>query len=335
MTTAPNVLIVKLSSLGDLFHALPAVHALKKALHWNVDWITQPEYVELVQCFDDVDRVLAFPRRQALRSCRQWLSDLRHTRYDLVLDFQGLLKSALVARMARADRRIGPLWHREGSRLLYSEVAGLPDKRRHAAEEACDLARHLGVSVESMVFPVTFPAREAEGTAPRIAYVPCSRWPTKDADPDFFADLIRALHREKGGTAFLLGAPDDRDTLDRLATGLEGVDVRNLCGRTSIVELGSVLQAMDLVVTVDSGPMHMAAALGRPVVALFGPTDPKRTGPYGVMHRVLQRSELDCVPCHSRTCQRPQRDHACMRRWDVADVMSAIPHIVSGRCHAW
>lgn len=312
MAVASKALVVKLSSLGDLFHALPAVHRLKRELQLSIDWVTQPEYVELVSCFDDVDRVLAFPRNRFFRSFPTWLTELRAESYDYVLDFQGLFKSGLVTRLARAGNRIGPSHHREGAGLFYREVAGVRYKDRHAVDEALDFVRHMGLSAGKADFPVTFPERSVHGPGPHIAYLPCSRWATKNWPPEHFASLIRTMNERVGGTAYLFGGRTDASVCARIAADA-GVPLANRCGQTSLIELGGYLKAMDMVVTVDSGPMHMAAASGVPVLAVFGSTDPTRTGPYGERHRVVRHGELSCQPCRSRICLRPERDIACMR----------------------
>jgi len=297
-----QVLVIKLSSLGDLFHALPAVRAVRAGLGGTVDWVTQPAYADLVRCFDDVQRVIVFPRRGWLAGGPAWLRELRRERYDLVLDFQGLLKSALVARLARGGRRVGPSFHREGARLLYDAVAGPRDKERHAVEEVLDVVRYLELPVPAPVFPVHVPRKELAAGHPRIALIPCSRWPTKNWPVPHFIAAARALRAETGATFFLAGAPEDQPACAAIAAAL-GAAAVDRCGQTSLVELGSLLQAMDLVLSVDSGPMHLAAALGRPVLALFGPTDPRRTGPYGPRHRVLTAEDLACRPCFADTCQ--------------------------------
>jgi heptosyltransferase-1 len=108
-----KILVVKLSSLGDLFHPLPAVRCLKRELGAEIHWVVQEEYAGLVACFSDVSRVIRFPRRGFAAAGRAFVSELRRDRYDIAIDFQGLLKSALTTRMARAERRIGPSFHRE------------------------------------------------------------------------------------------------------------------------------------------------------------------------------------------------------------------------------
>ena len=303
---------MKLSSLGDLFHSLPAIHVLKRELGLTVDWMTQPEYADLVACFDDVDHVRTFPRRRFLRSFPAWLRELRSESYDYAFDFQGLFKSGLATGLSRAERRIGPSYAREGARFFYHERAGRRDKNRHAVDEALDFVEHLGLTVDEPRFPVTFPEQSVRGAGPRVAYLPCSRWPTKNWPPAHFSALIRRVHARAGGTAYLLGGREDASVCDEIASAQES-HVENLCGRTNLVELGGILKAMDLLVTVDSGPMHMAVAVGVPVLALFGSTDPARTGPYGKGHDVIQHGELPCQPCRSRTCARREKDIACMR----------------------
>ena len=316
-----QILIIKLSSLGDLFHALPAVRALKQGLNAQVDWVTQTSYVELVRCFTDVRRVIGFPRRGNGKDWARFMHELRRERYDLILDLQGLMKSALVTRLARGARRIGPSFHREGSRMLYDAVAGLRNKERHAVDELLDVVRFLGAPIPAVAeFPVTFPQRHIEANHPRIALAPCSRWPTKNWPAARFGEVARALHAKTGATFFIVGAPEDRSVCDEIARVL-GTTALNLCGQTSLVELGAVMAEMDLALTVDSGPMHMAAALGVPVLALFGPTDPRRTGPYGKQHRIWDVPEESCAKCFSARCRRG--DLICMERIQPDAIIAA------------
>jgi heptosyltransferase-1 len=310
---AGRILVVKLSSMGDLFHALPTVRQIKEATGAQVDWVTQNEYTDLVRCFTDVDRVIGYPRRDWLQGIFPFLVELRKRRYDWVLDLQGLLKSALPARMARARRVLGPSYRREGARLFYSAVTGERNRNRHAVDEALDTARFLGCPEQNSVFPVRFPRVRRTEPGVRVAIAPFSRWPTKNWPLRQFADLARRLGQRIPATFFLVGGPADREAArewPRLAGGVRTVPC---CGDMTLVETGSLMQEMDLAITVDSGPMHMAAALGVPVLALFGPTDPARTGPYGSNHRVLWADgNLSCRPCFSDTCSRD--DHACMGR---------------------
>ncbi len=318
----PRILVVKLSSLGDLFHALPTVHLLKKQLQAEVDWVTQPEYVPLVRCFTEVNRVLSFPRKNILRGLPNYLREVRRERYDYILDMQGLLKSAAAARLARGGKRIGPSYQREGARLFYHHVAGVRDKNRHAVEEALDVARFLNVPVDEIVFPTAFPDFQLQGDAPRVALIPCSRWVTKNAPIALFAGVGRLLLERGVQSVFIAGGPDDASVCERLAAEISSPQVFNLCGKTTLPELGSILSQMDLVITVDSGPMHLAAASGARVAAIFGATDPQRTGPYGDGHVLITEENLDCRPCLSRTCRRG--DLACLNRTTPERIVERI-----------
>jgi lipopolysaccharide heptosyltransferase II len=297
-----QILVVKLSSLGDLFHALPAVHALKRGLGAEVDWVTQPEYAEVVRCFTDVRDVIAFPRRGGLGGWRAFLGCLRAQRYAMAVDLQGLAKSAIVIRLARVSRRIGPSYHREGSRLLYSAVAGPRNRERHAVDQALDVVRFLGLSAAEPVFSVNFPPRPVDAPRPRVAVIPSSRWPTKNWPPACFAQVADLLQKRRAASVFLLGGREDAPVCQGVAAALTGRTV-NLAGTLGLAECGGLLREMDLVLSNDSGPGHMAAALGTPTLMVFGPTDPRRTGPYGSAHRAVA-AKVDCRPCFSRACHR-------------------------------
>ena len=318
-----RVLVVKLSSLGDLFHALPSVHLLKKQLNAEVDWVTQPEYAGLVGCFTDVRRVITFPRRRLISGLPEYLRAVRREQYDYIVDFQGLLKSALAARCARGGRRIGPSYQREGACVFYHDTAGPRNKNRHAVDEALDVVRFLDLPVNETVFPVSFPPYALKGAGPRVAFIPCSRWPTKNAPPALFAGVGRLLLQQGVQTIYLAGSPADSAVCRFMEEELKDERVVNVCGRTSLPELGGLLSRMDLVLTVDSGPMHLAAAAGVRVAAFFGATDPGRTGPYGNHHLLITSPEtLACRPCFSRTCQRG--DMACLNQLTPEYVMERL-----------
>ena len=326
-----RILVVKLSSLGDLFHALPAVHRLKTELGATVDWVTQNEYAELVECFTDVDRVIRFPRRGFGAGWKSFWRDLRQENYAGVVDLQGLLKSAGVAWLARSGYRLGPSFHREGASCFYAEVAGPANRNRHAVEECLDTVRWLGLEAAPVEFPVRFPQVPVGTDRPRVALVPVSRWPSKNWPLAEYGRLARQLQDRLGAAIYLMGGPGSEETAacGTIAAQLAPGRVMNLAGRTRLVEMGGWLQAMDLVIGNDSGPMHMAAAAGTPVLALFGPTDPVRSGPYGAGHRVLQPPEGVCRGCRQKICRR--NDGACLAAVTVERVMEAAESMLKAK----
>jgi len=296
-----KILVIKLSSLGDLFHALPAVHGLKTGLKADIDWVVNREYVDLVRCFTDVRRVIPFYRNSFFSNFGVFLKDLRADEYDYVVDLQGLLKSAITGRLAHGKQRIGPSFYREGSGMFYSAIAGKRNKNRHAVEECMDVVRFLDIRDIKPEFPVRFPAQNLTGKKPRIAVLPASRWVTKNWPVRCFADVIKRLRSIKDASIFLLGGPDDAGVCTQIEKEA-GNGVTNMAGKMNLVEAGGFLKEMDLLIANDSGPVHMAAAVGTPALVIFGPTDPARTGPYGPRHRVV-RAALPCQPCFSRSCR--------------------------------
>jgi len=326
-----RILVIKLSSLGDIFHAIPAVHNLQVALDAEVDWVTQPEYVDLVRCFPMVSTVISFPRRKFWSQAGELVRAVREKRYDYVVDLQGLIKSAIVARVARGGKRMGPSFQREGARFFYDAIAGRRNKDRHAVEETLDVVRYLGLPVLPISFPIQFPAPPVvEQVAPRVALVPWSRWINKNWPVSRFIETARQIQREFGASIFLFGSNAERAGCEEIHAALSSTPgagaVINLAGKTSLVEMGGWFSRMNLVLANDSGPLHMAVALGIPVVTVFGPTDPKRTGPYGTGHHVL-RSVMDCSPCLGKDCRLPQIE--CMERVTFEQVMGAVRDVLS------
>lgn len=307
-----KILVVKLSSMGDVLHALPTAAALKRQTGAEIDWAVHPVFAQLVHCFTCVDGIVEIPRRSDFAGYRRAFRILREKAYDWVVDVQGLFKSAVVARAARlapGGRRVGPSFHREGSRLFYAAVPKLVKPRRHAVEECLDVLPLLGLArPDEPEFPLCPPEVSLDdATGPRVALAPMSRWPTKNWPVGHFAQAARLLHRDHGAEIHILGGPADAPVADEIQR-LADVPVRNHCGEYDVPHSCGLLKRMDCLLTNDSGPMHLAAAVGTRCVAVFGPTDPTRTGPYGKRHTVLQ--SVVCPPCHRRDCAR--RDHACL-----------------------
>lgn len=301
-----RILVIKLSSLGDIFHAMPAVHALAKRTGATIDWVTQPEYQSLVACCPDVSRIIPYPRRNFFKQFKPFLNVLRAESYDAVVDFQGLFKSAMIGRMARAPLRVGPARSREGAHLFYDRQPALRKSRGHAIDELMDVvdcvapAEGIPTGIQYHLQTVDGPPLDAK--RPLFVFVPFSRWLTKDWPMQNFVELGKRLLRTYGGTIWIAGSKEDSPRGERLAT-LIGEGAVAGCGTTSIPGLLSILKQADLVISVDSGPMHAAVAVDTPVVAIFGATNPVWTGPYGQLAHVVQSPCSSAHPCHSRRCQ--------------------------------
>lgn len=322
-----RALVVKLSSLGDLFSAMPAVQLVRRHTGAVLEWVTQPEYVSLVRRVRGVERVIAYPRRDFFTAWPAFRRDLRSSSHELVLDFQGLLKSALVCRLAGGARMIAPSFSREGSSFFLREKAApAPGDSRHAVDLCLDTVRHLRLPVDRVEWGLDFPAVEIPGVPPHIALAPFSRWPAKNWPLERFRELAASLLRETSGTLHLVGGPADRAACEALAREL-GPRVFNHAGATDLPQTGGLLARMDLLVTNDSGPMHMACAAGTRVLALFGPTDARRTGPYGDRHTVLQSPLF--TPADADSSAYKSGDLKWMSAIEPADVLRAALSTIS------
>jgi lipopolysaccharide heptosyltransferase I len=321
-----RVLIIKPSSLGDVVHALPVAAALKRQVpDAHLSWLVSDQFAELVRLSAEVDEVLLFRRREwgrgrQLGSLRQLYRQLRRPGYDLVLDLQGLARSGLCTWLARAPRKVGFAAAREGAALAYRECVTIPAGMTHAVD------KNLHLLATALGRPCPYaaprfrpqPAADAEAlrllaaqhlaeAGPLLAVAPCSRWPSKSWPPEFFIATLQAVLAEAPPATgvWLLGSPDERETAAAIAAPL-GPRVANLAGATTFPVMLALLRRTALLLTNDSGPMHLAAALGVPTAALFGPTDPNLTGPYGPAHRVF-RSQVPCAPCFQRQCPLPRQ----------------------------
>ena len=313
-----KILVVKLSSLGDVLHALPAAVELARRTGAEIHWAVQPEFAALVRAFACVTRVIEVPRPSKLTGWLRGIRDVRKERYDLVVDFQGLLKSAIVAGCARGHKVIGPAYPREGARWFYDARPPKGGGRKHAVEECMDVVESCvqgfkgsggrnanGIGLRLPELPDRIPAR---GEGARIAIAPKSRWDSKNWPAENFLEVAKKS-AERGAEVFIVGGKGDGDEF-----GIQNPEskIRNTCGKLSLLESAALIESCDCLVTNDSGPMHIAAALGVKCVAVFGPTDATRTGPYGEGHTVLRAPEgvCDAAPCYKRVC--PKGTKACM-----------------------
>jgi lipopolysaccharide heptosyltransferase I len=340
-------LLVKPSALGDVVHALPVVATLKRRYpDIPLDWLIEEEAAPLVEGHPAIADFVVSGRRRwlralrrpaemagALREMRAFAARLRG-RYDAVLDLQGLLKSALYVVTARAPVRVGLADGREGSTRVLTHRVAVPPQPVHAVERYLALATAVDAPETAREFRIPL-EDEHKGAAQRvladlprpwIVLHPAARWETKLWEIDRWRSLAGALTREGAGVV-LTGSVTDTPLLERIIAGLDP-GPRSLAGRLSLKELAAVLELADCLVTVDSGPMHIASAVGTPVVALFGATDPRRTGPLGP--GVVLRRNLPCSPCLERRCRIPDTKK-CMRDLGVEEVRHAVRDLLRAR----
>jgi heptosyltransferase I len=280
-----RILVVRLGAMGDIIHALPAAASLKLGFPgYSLTWIVEPRWAPLLEGNPFVDRVALFDRHTGAGLARAW-RELREERFEFVVDFQGLIKSALVASAARAGRIYG--FHRSLAReplaaLFYSDK--VTAQSAHRVDRNLELAAAAGALRAQRSFPLP-PGRE-EGALPDGPFVlasPLSGWPAKQWPLEYYQGLAERLRREAGIPLVLNGPPAAREML----SGVAGA----ILHFSSIEGLIDATRRAAAVVGGDSGPLHVAAALAKPGVAIYGPTDPAQTGPYGESFTVLRGAD--------------------------------------------
>ncbi len=341
---AMKILIVKLSAIGDVVQTLPALEALKKNYpDSEITWVVEEPAAGILEGHPLIDRLLVSKRKKWLRMIKnpftavegfrhviRFVQELRGIRYDIAIDFQGLFKSGIVIGLARAGRKIGFDHSRELSFLFLNEKLPPYDVEKHALDRYLDVARYLGARDPSprCSLPIDQEREDIkhrlEGIKDRgrmlIVVNPVARWTTKLWPDKNFAELADRLIREKNAVIIFTGSGEDRALNDRILLMMEERAV-NWAGETTLKELAALASLSDLFITTDTGPMHLAAAAGARIVALFGPTAPWRTGPYGTSHTVV-RTGIDCSPCYQRQCD---INTQCMSGISVEEVMRKIP----------
>ncbi len=335
-----NILIVKLSAIGDVIHTLPALNAIRR--HYpqaHITWLVEAAAADLVRGHRALDRVIVSGRKrwlaqlktrrrwQALAEMRAFWRDLRDTRYDIVIDFQSLLKSGLLVWLAHGRRKIGfdkGMQHQEHSYLFLNERVPPVDMEVHALTRGLMLLEAIGVHEREAVYhvPVSDGDRQRvrvllsdqgiDGSRRVVAINPVALWETKLWRNDRFARLADRLVGDDRVDVVFTGGPDDRQVVESILEMMT-LPAANLAGMTSLTQLAALYEQSAVLITTDTGPMHLAAAVGTTVVALFGPTAPWRTGPFGESHRIV-RSAPSCSPCFKRRCD----IHRCRCMTDIS-----------------
>jgi lipopolysaccharide heptosyltransferase I len=310
--------LIKPSALGDVVHTLPVLTALRLLYpHAHITWVVHTAYAPLLEGHPHLDAVLPFDRgifrhkslRTVLRYLADWWAQLRQQRFDWVIDLQGLLRSGLMTWASAAPVRLGLHSAREGSRLAYTHRLFIPHEHRlHAVDRYWQLIVTLGGADLPLRFVLPVDpqqrqlARQLWSALPRpwIALAPGARWSTKRWPPSAFAQLLHRLQQHTPAGCLILGAAEDTPLAQQIATHLNG-PVRSLTGQTSLPLLVALLAECDLFIGNDSGPLHLAAALGKPCLAPFTCTLPTRHGPYTFPQGAVPVA-LPCAGSYRKEC---------------------------------
>ena len=335
-----KILILKPSSLGDVIHALPVLRLLKR--HYStaeIFWWIDSALAPLIEGDPDLTGIVRFERKrwgkpqhwpEMFRSIR-WL---REQNFDLVIDLQCLARSGAFAWLARGKFLVGLDEVREGARGFYDLAVPRKSFHTHAVDWYLSVLPPLGVPVHQDF--IWLPERREISAAINLKFKiqnsklvllqPGARWKNKRWPVQHFTKLVRTLAKKFPDTDFaVLGGQADQ-SLGEIIAQAAPERCRNLCGATSLPEMIEWVRRGDLLITNDTGPMHVAAALGKPLIALFGPTAPERTGPYGQLKNVLHL-DLPCSPCLSSRCTIAETDK-CLRDLSPATVLARVEKLL-------
>jgi lipopolysaccharide heptosyltransferase II len=328
-----KILLVKLGSIGDVVNTLPLASALKRGRpETTLAWLIEPKSSPIVAGHRAVDRFIVFERGAGWTGARRALREIREFRPDLVIDLQRILRSSFFTFFSSSPRRLGFDRRRckEASWLFTNEKIPFADPSRHLVEQYLEFAAYLGCPPSAAVFDL--PVGEAERTAASAllpasvrdggfvvlnigATKPANRWPEENA-----AAFCRLIAEKTALATVLTGGVGDAARAEALLSraAVPGRIV-NLAGKTTLKELAGIFLAARAAVSNDSGPMHIASALGVPTIGLFGPADPRRTGPFRHLSLVV-RSAVACSPCGKRRCP----SAACMEAIRPEEVYDRI-----------
>ncbi len=333
-----RILILKPSALGDIIHAIPVARLIKQRFpHAELHWLVVPAFQNILENCPWVDHTILFERSSMSKRSKRaggvfdFLdlgAALEAQRYDLVIDLQGLLRSGLLCLLTHAPVRIGFAYAREAAWAGYTHRIPKRQGGRHAIERYLDLAEAIGCPRGPLLYDYGLDdadhrtARELldslELTGKRVILLfPGTNWMTKRWPARHFDTLARQIEQQTDCVPVVAGANDAVELSKQ-------IQAKSLAGRTTLRQLAAILKASAACVTNDSGPMHLAASLAVPTLALFGPTNPQLTGPYHPNAHVLSLP-LVCSPCLSRHCSH----HACLQNLSPESAFQTLTHILA------
>lgn len=336
-----NILIIKLSSLGDICHALPSLTALRNLYPAaKISWIVNKPFADLLIGHPLLDEVIVIDQKSLTKGSwsdrynyfQSLRKKLKSKRFDLVLDLQGLLKSSVIALMTGCSTRYGYWELREGSALISKGIKGT-HAQDHVIQRYLDVIRYLGADVQEPEFVLPDIDKEEQdmkktlaGFAKYIVLAPATSWASKEWPLDNYVELGGRL-AAAGYQVVLVGGKSDiaksKYVYEQIRKNNQAAKIIDLTGKTSLKELMAVCRNAVLYISGDTGPLHVAVTTGVPVIAMYGPTMPHRTGPYvsktidnTISKTIVIAGKAGCAPCRKRTCESME----CMKSISVDEV---------------
>ena len=347
-----RILIVLLGAIGDVTRALPLLNRIRRAYpDGHITWAVEPAAAPLLDYHPALNEVLIYHRSQGLPAFWLFLSAIRRRRFDLVLDLQRHAKSGLVSWWSKAPVRLG--FHRSntkegnwlcnthtippvadfslklGQYLKFADALGLPDDPNgpndpnDGVQFALRLRQEEDAHIEVLL---------AHTPRPFVTFFLGSRWPSRFWFPEATTRVAQTLMKEYGMGVVLIGGPNEVPFAQAVSAALETdsethsrLPITNLTGQTSLRDLIGIFSRCRLAFGPDSGPMHIAAATGTPVISLWGATSPIRSAPWGSEHLVLC-GPAACSPCYTRQCR---IGRVCMQRITPEQVLSTVEQVLA------
>ena len=328
-----RLLVVRLGSLGDVIHTVPAVAALRRALpEARIDWLVDRPHQDIVGLVQAIDARVVLEAR----TLKAWLNAsavLRSRGYDAAIDFQGLFKSAILARVSGARRVLGfSIWHlrERGARAFYTQTAAAEREGRHVIRKNLALASLLAPSIDADAAALEFPLaalpsgpveqlKRALGGEPYAVLNPGAAWPNKRWPAERLGEVAAFLHARHGLRSIVTWGPGEKMLAETAVARSEGAAI--ITPPLGLLDVVALLRDARLMVSGDTGPTHIAGALNVPIVSPFGPTSAARNGPWHPDDIVI--SKFDECACHyQRRCHVP--DRWCLGRLPSSEIMAAI-----------
>jgi lipopolysaccharide heptosyltransferase I len=325
MNNFKAIAIIRLSALGDIIHAFPVANILRRQCPASqISWIVDARYQQILEGYGDINEIIpvnAQGWKRGTKKARPLFIDIKNLfstlpkrRFSLSLDLQGLIKSGIFSLMTRAEKKVGfDRTHcREPLNAFFNNTHVVPrEEDVHIIDKNLRFLEELGINTEGWKWQIPVKQHHEEQTKDFLAQLktgasssliginPGAGWETKRWGSKRYALLADRLIEHQGAKVIWTWGPGEEALVEEIQQKMKAESY--IAPPTRVLELAALIRRLDLFIGGDTGPLHLAVALGIPTVSIFGPTDPKRNGPYGPGHRILY-NELDCSGCHKRTC---------------------------------
>lgn len=343
-----NILVVKLGSIGDIIHTLPSLAALRQQFpDARIDWLVETRSRDILldnPMIDDLLEVDTLSWRKRLHLPGTWkaigssIQRLRARRYDVIFDFQGLIKSGVCAWLARSSRRVG--FELKGLRetlagVFVNEHVAVPEGRPHIIDKNLSLLKAVGIETRERKFPLNVSEEmivrgeaslDSMGLVDYVVINPGAGWVTKKWSPELYGELAHQIQRHWDLKSLVIWGPGEKSAARTVVENSKGA--AQLAPQTSLREIIPFLNRSQLFVGGDTGPFHLASALGVSMVGIFGPSDPAQNGPFASDDEVVWK-QVSCSPCYKRRC--PGLGTICLTDIRVPEVLEAVRRRLSSK----